>query len=150
MAQWKDIKAWFDSRIGKKIRHQAIPILRISIGIVYFWFGLLKIFNVSPIAYIIQESYVFLPFPLSLILLGVWETVIGLALIFKRFIRITIFSLWLQMIGIFGSIVLAPYLFYQTYFFIPTIEGEFVIKNVIIIAASLVVVGYKSHPTINT
>jgi uncharacterized membrane protein YphA (DoxX/SURF4 family) len=150
MAEWKDIKAWFDDRIGKKIRNQAIPILRISLGLVYFWFGLLKVFNVSPIAFIIRESYDFLPYPLSLIFLGIWETLIGLALIFKKWIRTTVISLWFQMLGIFGSIVLAPHLFYQQHFLIPTLEGEFVIKNLIIIAASLVVIGYKSHPTINT
>ena len=134
----------FDKKVGKKLSGFAMPMLRVSLGIVYLWFGLLKVFNVSPLAPTIEASYFFLPFPSTLVVLGVWEALIGLGLIFKKFVRTTIVSLWCQIIGVFGSAILAPFIYFKANPLVLTLEGEFLIKNLILLAASLVILNYKA------
>jgi uncharacterized membrane protein YphA (DoxX/SURF4 family) len=125
--------------------HQwGIPVLRVALGVVFLWFGLLKIFGVSPMAKLIETSYSFLPEPLFIIFLGIWEAVIGLGLIFKIKLRLTIALLWLQMAGIFVAPILSPSMFFvHGNFLILTSDGEFVIKNLVLVASSIVIGGHE-------
>lgn len=149
MGLWRKFQIYFDASIGRRVRKYAIPALRISVGIVFLWFGLLKILNVSPIAYMIEKSYPFLPFPAAIVVLGVFEFLIGLGLVFKKYVRLVVILLWLQMLGVLGSVVFAPSLFFVgKNLFLLTIEGEFVVKNIIVIAASMVIASYKV-PTVD-
>lgn len=146
----KKTKTLFDRHIGKKVRSHAIQILRVSLGIVFLWFGALKIIGESPVAYLIENTCFFLPFPLSIIAIGIWESLIGICLIFKIFLRSVIVSLWAQMFGIFFCTIFNPALFFNGNPFLLTLEGEFVVKNFVFIAAGIVLAGYKTHPVINT
>ena len=75
-------------------------LLRISVGIVFFWFGALKLFpGASPATDLIRDSITFLPSDLFIPFLGVWEMVIGLGFITGRNLRITILLMLLQMGG---------------------------------------------------
>lgn len=147
MPMLENIRIYFDRHIAVKVRRFGIPLLRISLGIVFLWFGLLKIFDVSPMNYLIELSYQSFPYPATTIILGIWESIIGLGLIFKKFIRIIVVMLWMQMIGIIGSLFLQPHIFFKENPLILTLEGEFVVKNLTIIAASLVIVGLRAHPS---
>ncbi|MDO8583330.1 MAG: hypothetical protein Q7R51_02270 [bacterium] len=125
-------------------RKYAIPMLRISLAIVYIWFGMLKIFNVSPVADLIKSTYPTYPEPLFLFVLGVWEVVIGLGLLFKIFLKFALILFWLQMGGIFLGLFLASNLYFtnENPLLLST-NGEFVIKNIVFIAASLIIVGHE-------
>lgn len=126
------------------LRKNSIVCLRVSLGIVFLWFGALKIFGVTPVAGLIQSSYPFFPYPAFIVFLGVWEAAIGLGFIAKRALPATIALMWLQMLGTFGSLVLLPSLFFQHgNIFLLTTEGEFVIKNLVLVAASMVIAGYE-------
>lgn len=142
--QLEKIRLIFDLYTEGKVRKYSVPFLRMTIGTTYSWFALLKITNTSPVAPLIEASYFFLPFPASLIFLGFWELFIGFGFLSNQFLRTATISLWLQMIGITGAAILTPSLFFASIFEL-TLEGEFLIKDAILVAASLVVLSYKDH-----
>ena len=118
-------------------------ILRIAIGIVFVWFGVLKVLGLSPVAELIEHTYSFFPQPEFLLFLGFWEIAIGIGLIFKIALRTTLALLWFQMSGTFAALFLDPSLFFlHSNIFLLTTEGEFVIKNIVFIAASMVIGGH--------
>jgi uncharacterized membrane protein YkgB len=133
----------FDALFINSMQKNGITILRITLGIVYVWFGLLKILEVSPVATLVTSTYPSFPEPSFIIFLGIWEVLIGIGLICKIFLRVTLALLWLQMAGIFFGLIISPSLYFinnnplllNTY-------GEFVIKNIVLVAASIVVGGF--------
>ena len=128
-----------------------VPFLRVSLGVVFFWFGALKVIGASPVADLIHATYSFLPAQQFLFVLGVWEMAIGLGLIFKIALRFTLFLLWLQMAGTFLALVLNPAIFFQNGNpLLLTIDGEFVVKNLVLIASSLVIGGYSVKTSLPT
>lgn len=133
---------WLDDFLISWMRQWGILLLRVALGIVFLWFGALKIFQLSPVADLIGATYPFLPEPDFLIFLGVWEAAIGIGLIMKLNLRFTLALLWLQMAGTIVALGLAPNLFFQNNnIFLLTTEGEFVVKNLVLIAAGLVIGG---------
>jgi len=121
-----------------------IKVLRITLGIVFLWFGALKIFDLSPVTDLIAETYGFLPQDAFLLILGIWEVLIGIGLLAKFYLRVTLALLWLQMAGVIFAIILAPSMFYlQNNPLLLTVEGEFVLKNIVLIAAGLVIGGFE-------
>ena len=94
-----------DDRITLFLRRNGILFLRISLGIVFFWFGFLKFFpGVSPADQIATETISKLTFGIiepnvSIIILAVWETLIGIGLLSGKYLRITLLLLFVQMMG---------------------------------------------------
>ena len=138
--------AWFrkiDEFFISKMHAWAIPTLRVCLGVVFLWFGLLKVFGVSPVVGLIQETYYFLPTQEFVFILGIWEALVGLGLIFNFALRATLGFLWLQMAGTLFSVVLAPTVFFSGFNpLLLTMEGEFIVKNLVLISAGLVIGGY--------
>jgi uncharacterized membrane protein YphA (DoxX/SURF4 family) len=130
-----------------------ITLLRISIGVIYLWFGALKLVpGLSPAEHLIRTSITFLPMDLFIPFLAVWEMVIGLGFITGRFIRATIFLMLGQMVGAASPIVLTPNQVFTSFPFVLTLEGQYIIKNLVLISASIVVGatvrggGLSDHP----
>jgi uncharacterized membrane protein YphA (DoxX/SURF4 family) len=122
-----------------------VPLVRIAMGVVYTWFGALKFIpGWSPAGELatrtIEQLTLGLLGPsLALPLLATWEVLIGLGLLTGRFLRITLLLLFVQIPG-----TMLPLLFYpgETFTrvpFSPTLEGQYIIKNLIIIGAAIVV-----------
>lgn len=134
----------YDQWLVGAMRRYGIPALRIALGIVFLWFGALKVWGASPVVGLIQSAYPFLPYPDFIVFLGVWEMTIGLGLIFKIALRATLALLWLQMAGTLFAPFLSPALFFAgDNPFLLTMEGEFVVKNLVLIAAGLVIGGHE-------
>ena len=125
----------------------SIPLLRYALALVFLWFGLLKVMGASPVVGMIQQSYSFFPYPWFITVLGLWEIVIGLGLLTGKAPRTTLTLLWLQMLGTLASPIFAPHLFFAlgNPFYLTTL-GEFVIKNIVLVAASFVIAGYTIKP----
>jgi uncharacterized membrane protein YkgB len=124
-----------------------IPLLRISLGIVFLWFGSLKLIGASPVNELIAITYSFLPQMDFIILLGILECVIGLGLISKINLRLILFVLWIQMAGTLIAPILSPSLFFQNNnIFLLTMNGEFVVKNLVLVFASMVIGGFEVKP----
>ena len=131
-----------------------IVLLRISIGIVFFWFGAQKFFpGVSSAEDLATRTievmtFGFLAPRLSVFLLALWETIIGIGFLTGKFMRATIALLFLQMIGTFTPLFFFPA---ETFFvvpIVPTLEGQYIIKNIVIISAAMVIAAYYAGKTI--
>ena len=129
------------------LRRWSLPLLRVSLGIVYVWFGAMKIIGTSPVVGLIQNLHPAYPEPMFCLLLGVWEVVVGLGFLSGKFLRITLVLMWAQMAGIMVGLFTNPELFFQAASPLSlTYDGEFLIKNLVLIAASLVIAGYGLKP----
>jgi len=137
---FKHIDRFFIDHMGK----WGITYLRIALAIVFLWFGTLKITGNSPVVPMLEHAWGFIPTPLFLLILGVVEILIGTGLLAKKWLRATLGLLWLQMLGI----LITPFLTHDMFFsygnpLLLTFEGEFIVKNFVLIAAGLVIGGYE-------
>lgn len=131
-----------DQWIVQGLRTYSVTLLRISLGIVFMWFGVLKVIGLTPVADLVAKTVYWTPLtPAQVVVcIGWWEICIGLGLLTKRFLRTTIFLLLLQQFGTFLVLILLPHIaFQQGNPLLLTVEGEFVIKNIVLISAGLVV-----------
>jgi uncharacterized membrane protein YphA (DoxX/SURF4 family) len=139
---------WFhkiDVRITGWMARSGIILLRFSLGIVYFWFGVLKFFpGLSPAADLATRTIERLTFGLihadtALIILATWEIVIGIGLISGRLMRLIILLLLVQMGGTITPVFLFPQEVFTRIPYAPTLEGQYIIKNMVLISAALVI-----------
>ena len=120
----------------------SVRLLRVSLAVVFIWFGFLKVIGNSPVAELVARTVYWVPPERFLPFLGAWEMVVGLGLLCAVALRLTLFLFWLQLAGTFLVLVLRPDVaFQQGHPLLLTTEGEFVIKNLVLIAAGLVVGG---------
>jgi len=119
--------------------------LRISLGLIFFWFGFLKFFpDLSPAqalatATISKLTFNLIPPHISLSILALWESVIGLGLIIGKGLRIILFLLFVQMLGTITPVFLFPREVFTHVPYAPTLEGQYIIKNLILISSALVI-----------
>lgn len=134
-----------DRAVTDFLARLGIPILRVAIGIVFLWFGLLKFFpSLSPAEELAGRTIEVLTLgavkpAVSLPVLAAWETVIGLGLISGRFLRAVLFLLAVQMVGTLLPLVLFPAETFRVFPVVPTLEGQYILKNVVIIGGAMVV-----------
>ena len=134
-----------DSQIAIFMNEYGILFLRISVGIVFIWFGFLKFFpNLSPAQGIATDTINKLTFGLiesnvAVLMLAVWETLIGIGLIAGKYLRMTLFLLFTQMLGTMTPLLLFPEVTFTQFPYAPTLEGQYIIKNLVLISAGLVV-----------
>lgn len=134
-----------DVKITRWMARYGILLLRISLGVVFFWFGVLKFFpGLSPaqdlaIRTIDVLSFGLLPGNVSIFILATWECLIGLGLILGIYPRITLLLLFLQMPGTILPVFFFPYEVFTQIPYAPTLEGQYIIKNLVLISAGLVI-----------
>ncbi len=135
----------FDKRLTSWMDSNGLPYLRISIGIVFFWFGAVKFFEgMSPAEEFATKTINTLTFNLfadevTRYGLATWETLIGLGLLLNVYIRITLLLLFLQMIGTFTPLFLFTDELFHIFPFSLTMEGQYIVKNIVIVSAALVI-----------
>ncbi len=134
-----------DQRITRWMADNGITLLRISVGIVFVWFGVLKFVpGLSPADELATRTIATLSFGLvqpdvSRPTLALWETLIGLGLISGRFMRATLLLLFLQMVGTVTPLFLFPAETWSQFPIAPTLEGQYIIKNIVLVSAGLVI-----------
>jgi uncharacterized membrane protein YphA (DoxX/SURF4 family) len=142
-----DILARFaviDESITNWMARHGLFLLRISLGIVFFWFGVLKFFpGMSPASDLAARTIETLSFgsvsaSVSVPFLAAWECLIGLGLIFGIFMRATLLLLAVQMAGTLTPLVLFPHEVFTRIPYAPTLEGQYIIKNAVLISAAIV------------
>ena len=117
-----------------------VTLLRYSLGIIYIWFGALKPLGLSPAQELVENTVYWFENPKTFVpILGIWEVVIGITMIIKPLIRISIILLFIQMPGTFLPLVLFPEVCFTNFPFGLTLECQYIVKNLIIISAALVV-----------
>lgn len=130
-----------------RLHRWSIPALRLALGLIFVWFGALKLLGASPVMNILAHTYWFLPVRTFAVVIGAWEVLIGVGLTFKLALRCTLALLCLHLAGTFFALLLAPVIFFQDGNLLRlTVEGEFVVKNMVLIAAALVIGGHEVKP----
>ncbi|MBN8634350.1 MAG: DoxX family protein [Anaerolineae bacterium] len=129
-----------DERVTRWMARSGVTLLRISMGIIFVWFGALKLIpSLSPAETLIRETITFVPMALFLPVLAIWEILIGVGFITGKFMRAAILLLFLQMPGTLSPVLLRPDLVFTTFPFVLTIEGQYIVKNLVLISAALVI-----------
>lgn len=122
-----------------------VRLLRISLGIIFFWFGALKFFpGLSPATDLATRTIDVLTFGrippnVAIHLLAAWETLIGLGLLTGIAMRATLALLFVQMLGTITPIFLFPELVFTRIPHAPTLEGQYIIKNLVLISAAIAI-----------
>lgn len=121
--------------------------LRISLGIIFIWFGLLKSLGQSPVNDLVARTVYWFNPQVFIPILGWWEFAIGVCFLFQRLIRIGVLLLFLQIGGTFLPLVILPDVCFQKFPFVLTMEGQYIVKNLLIISAALVIGGTVNPST---
>jgi uncharacterized membrane protein YkgB len=136
------LEAWAVSRL----RRISVPLLRGAIGIVFIWFGALKIDNTSPVSDLVANTLPWFGRAWIVPTLGLAEMAIGLALLIGRYLTVVCVVLIGHLVGTFLSLIMQPNVTFQHgNVLLLTTEGEFVVKNLVLIAAALVIAARFHH-----
>ena len=138
-----------DHRIASWMTRHGVRLLRVAIGLVFLWFGALKLVpGLSPAEDLVRNTVYFVDPDVFYPILAVWEILIGALLLFRPTVRGALFLLALQMPGTFLPFVVLPEVCFSQFPFTSpldavglTLEGQYIVKNIVLIAAGLVVGG---------
>jgi uncharacterized membrane protein YkgB len=136
-----------DRRIAGWMRRYGHVVLRMALGVVFIWYGILKPFGLSPAAALVRKTVYFVPPDVFIPILGWWEVAIGVGLLYRPLNRVAIFLLFLQMPGTLLPLVLLPEVCFTHVPWGLTLEGQYIIKNAVLIGAALVVGGTVRRPS---
>lgn len=133
-----------DRRLTRWLAEHGLLFLRISIGLIFFWFGVLKFWpDLSPADQLATETIDRLSLGLiaedvARVLLAILETTIGIGLIVGKFMRFTLLLLVGQMLGAATPLVLFPDVTWSQ-LLVPTLEGQYILKNIVLVSAALTI-----------
>jgi uncharacterized membrane protein YphA (DoxX/SURF4 family) len=133
-----------DVALTRWMARHGVVALRVSLGVVFLWFGVLKFFpGLSPAQDLATRTIEILTFGLmppsvSIPLLATWECLIALGLITGLFMRATLLLLALQMLGTITPLFFFPAEAFTRIPYAPTLEGQYIIKNIVLVTAGLV------------
>jgi uncharacterized membrane protein YphA (DoxX/SURF4 family) len=132
--------ARIDAVLVPWLRSWSPRILRVVLGLVFVWFGALKVFGVTPVFDLVASTVYWVDPDWFVPALGVAEILIGVGLIGGWLLRWVLLAFVAQMIGTALVFVNLPEVAFQDGNPLKlTVEGEFVIKNLVLLAAGLVV-----------
>jgi len=114
-------------------------LMRISIAVMFIWFGILKPFGLSPEEELIKRTIYWLDPDLFLPILGWWEVTIGISLLYKKYIRFALLLLFILLPGTLLPLLLLPEICFNQFPFGSTLEGQYIIKNLILLCAAFVI-----------
>jgi uncharacterized membrane protein YkgB len=140
MGSWWERIDRADAAITRWMARHGLTILRVAIGIVFVWFGALKLVpGLSPAEDLVRATVPFLPGEVFLPVLAAWEIAIGLGFVAGRALRGAILLLFLQMPGTLAPVVLLPERVFTAFPYGLTLEGQYIVKNLVLISAALVI-----------
>jgi len=129
-----------DLTITGWMQKYGLTVLRIGLGIVFLWFGVLKFFKgLSPAEDLVRNTVYFVDPDIFIPVLAAWESLIGIGLITGKFMRTTLLLLFLQMPGTALPLLILPEKVWTIFPYALTLEGQYIIKNLVLIGAGLVI-----------
>lgn len=138
LEKWDEAISTWMNRYGRRL-------LRYSLSLVFIWFGALKTLGTSPANDLVSRTIYWLPPETFLPVLGWWEVAIGVCLLFRPLLRLGLLLLFLQMPGTFLPFVIVPERCFERFPFELTVEGQYIVKNLVLLGAALVI-GGTIHP----
>ena len=129
-----------DIKLIHFFRKISVPFARLGLFIVFFWFGALKVVGLSPANVLVQELFEktvhMMTFGQFIVLFGFFECIIGILFIIPKLERIVIPLLFLHMVMTFMPLFVLPDITWNG-FLVPSLEGQYIIKNLALIACAL-------------
>lgn len=129
------------------LKQTSILLSRLALFVIYVWFGVLKVVGQSPaspiVAGLLAKTMPFIPFNIFIILFGLFEVVIGILFIIPNAEHYALVLFLIHMI----TTILPLFIMSEVWahMFIPTLEGQYIIKNIALIACAVTV--WSSLPT---
>lgn len=145
MEQVRTLYHKVDQVLVRWMARHGIRLLRLSLGIIFLWFGALKFFpELSPAEDLAARTINQLTFGLvseeiALLILATWECLIGIGLLFRLYLRGTLLLLFVQMLGTITPIFFFPGEVFTQFPYGLTLEGQYIVKNVVLISAGIVI-----------
>jgi uncharacterized membrane protein YkgB len=132
-----------DLALALFMQRHGMRLLRVSIAIVYIWFGILKPFHLSPAVALVVKTTAWIPIPPRILvpLLGWWEVAIGVGFLYRPLTRAALLLLCIHVLGTALPLLLLPHVCFAHFPYAPTLEGQYIIKNLTLISAAIVVGG---------
>ncbi len=145
----KNLIQKIDNFLIKDFQKLELTLVKFSIFLVYFYFGFLKFINKSPAEPLIEALFhktlaKFISFSDFYPFFALFEMLIGILFLIRGLERIAILFLFLHLLMTFLPLLLLPQITWQS-FFVPTLQGQYIIKNVLLIALAIVI-GSKLRP----
>lgn len=137
----------FDRRLAGWMERNGRRVLRYALAVVFIWFGALKPLGLSPAETLVKNTVYFLPPDVFFPVLGWWEVAIGVGLLYRPLNRLALLLLFLQIPGTMLPLVLLPEVCFTQAPIGLTMEGQYIIKNIVLIGAALVVGGSVRTPS---
>lgn len=135
----------FDEKVINFSRKWGMPFSRFAIFVVYFYFGALKVFELSPasplVSALLAQTMPFISPEAFLIAFGLLEMLIGIIFLIPRLERLAVFALVVHLVTTIMPLFILPAMAWSS-FLVPTLEGQYIIKNILLIALAL---GILSH-----
>jgi uncharacterized membrane protein YkgB len=129
-----------DLKLIAFFRKWYIPFARFSIFLIFFWFGALKLLGLSPaddLAYALIDKVGLFPyFDQLFIVLAVLECLIGVLFLVPKLTRVVVPLLLAHMAIVCSPLLLVPEYTWEG-FLTPTLEGQYIIKNAVVIAVAI-------------
>ena len=126
--------------------NRAIYFSRIALFVIYFWFGILKVFKLSPatplVLSLLDRTIPFMEAGIFLTLFGLFEVLVGILFLIPKFKKVALILLALHMVMVWSPLLLLPSMTWQG-FLIPSLEGQYIVKNLLIIAIALNIASFR-------
>lgn len=134
-----------ERKLSHFLHEKAIHFLRCAMGLIFIWFGMLKIMGISPVEELVYRATHWIGVHNFVIFLGGWEVVIGICFWVRKWNRLGLLLFFLQIPGTFLPLFLNPEDCFTAIPFGLTLEGQYIVKNLVLIAGALILVG-SLHP----
>ncbi|AVG23451.1 DoxX-like membrane protein [Pontimonas salivibrio] len=128
-----------DALIIRFMNAIGVPFLRVGIGVVFIWFGGLKVVGLSPAEDLLAATVYWWTPEIIVPVIGYWEVLIGVFFLIPPLTRVAIFLLAPQMVGTFLPLVLLPSVCWEVFPWGLTLEGQYIVKNLVVIGAAVVI-----------
>jgi uncharacterized membrane protein YkgB len=136
-----------DARITRTLERISLPLLRVTLGLVFVWFGALKVAGTTPVDELVAATVYWVDPTWFVPALGAFEILVGLGLMAGLALRLVLALFAVQMLGTFGVLIVQPQIAFQGGNpLLLTVEGEFVIKNLVLLSAGLVLGSQLRRP----
>jgi uncharacterized membrane protein YkgB len=130
-----------DLRIVRLFHRYGHFLHRVSLGTLFVWFGLLKPFGHKTTTSLLAHTVYWGEPAIVVPLLGWWEVAIGLCLIYRPLVRMALLLLAIRLPGTLLAFVMLPEVCFLHVPFVPTQEGQYLIKDVVMLFAAMAIGG---------
>lgn len=127
--------------LSKKMEIHGVNLMRIALATVYIWFGALKIFGLSPAGDLVEKTVFWFRPEIFFPVLGICEVLIGLELLIKRLIPITVIFLLVHMSATLFPFFILKSSCFDGFPYEPTLVGQYIIKNIVLVSGALIISG---------